>query len=226
VEKLLEKHLGQVGLAPTLFYPTGATRLRPQDVPGYQEPDAGAGEAESDAWAWFLKGENPPAYRRLHEGMAGLGPVISSAGGVDGVVGFSQGGCVAALLAAALESPRRAVPENGGPYDWGWVEALRAANGQRPLRFCVVYSGFSGVMPELEWLYEPKIRTPTLHFLGGLDTVVDEGRSRRLIDRCEDAVVVQHPGGHYVPVSREFVAPLVGFTRKHAGEPEAGSSTA
>lgn len=142
-------------------------------------------------------------------------------GGIDGVVGFSQGGAVAAMLAAALEflpgDARRAAAAGAGGDSTatpGWPSSLREANGGRPLKFAVVYSGFFAPQAELAWLYEPKVRTPTLHFIGSLDTVVDEGRSRGLVARCEDPLVVVHPGGHYVPVSKEWVNPLVGFVRR------------
>lgn len=187
-------------------------------------------------------------------------------GGVDGVVGFSQGGAVAAMLAAALEylpptsassasssssslppqsssqtqrqpppssSTTTTTTDSSDPNDW--LTYLRAANAHRPLRFAVIYSGF--YPPEtagLGWLiggagtdnstskkdpsaaaaHGPKVRTPTLHFIGSLDTVVEEGRSRGLVARCEDPLVVVHPGGHYVPVSKEWVNPLVGFVRR------------
>lgn len=127
-------------------------------------------------------------------------------GAVDGVVGFSQGGAVAGVLASALEGAREGEAE--------WAGVLREANGGRPLRFAVVYSGFFAVPEDLRWVYEPRVRTPTLHFIGSLDTVVDEGRGRGLVARCEDPVVVVHPGGHYVPVSKEWVTPLVGFVRR------------
>lgn len=130
---------------------------------------------------------------------------------VAGVIGFSQGGCMAAMLAAAMEQPLRPVP--AGP-EWEWVAAVRAANDNYPLKFAVVYSGFYAPPPELGWLYEPHVRTPTLQFIGSLDTVVDESRSRGLVARCEDPVVVVHPGGHHVPVSKEWAMPLVGFIRK------------
>jgi predicted esterase len=129
---------------------------------------------------------------------------------IAGVVGFSQGGSMAGMLAAAME-PGRAVPEG---KEWGWVEAVRKANKGRALGFAVVYSGFYAPPEELRWLYEPKVGTPTLHFIGSLDTVVDESRSRGLVARCEDPVVVVHPGGHHVPVSKEWVMPLVGFIKK------------
>jgi len=144
--------------------------------------------------------------------MTSLAAAIAAAGGVDGVVGFSQGGAMAALLASALETPARSPAASDG--DCSWLEAVRAANAGRPLRFAAVYSGFFAPPAELQWMYEPHIKTPTLHYLGSLDTVVEEQRSRALIAKCVDPIVVVHPGGHYVPVSKEWVLPLVGFIKK------------
>lgn len=153
-----------------------------------------------------------------------MASTIREAGGVDGVVGFSQGGALAAMLASALEHVadgegkekyRQPPSSSSSEEDEEWLRDLREANGQRPLKFAVVYSGFFA--PDaagLGWLYEPKVRTPTLQFVGSLDTVVAEDRSRGLVARCEDPVVVVHPGGHYVPVSKEWVNPLVGFVQK------------
>ncbi len=146
------------------------------------------------------------------------------------MLGFSQGGALAALVAAALEggassssSPPRA-PPGPGP-EWAWVAALRVANGGRPLRFAAVYSGFWGPPPDLGWLYDPPIRTPTLHFLGSLDTVVDEERSQALVERCVDPIVLVHPGGHYVPVSKDWVMPLSGFIKKCLEEESGGTGS-
>ncbi|KAK0612435.1 serine hydrolase-domain-containing protein [Bombardia bombarda] len=134
-------------------------------------------------------------------------------GTIDGVIGFSQGGAMAAMLAAAMETPASdsRVPP---PEHAGWFNAVREANGGKPLKFAVSYSGFYATPKDLEWLYEGKVRTPTLHYIGSLDTVVDESRSQGLVERCEEPVVVVHPGGHYVPVNREWVMPLVGFVRR------------
>lgn len=224
-----------------------------RDIPGYQQPPSGneadeaegEGEDTSDAWAWWRRDEATGQYRLVREGMTALAACVRDAGGVDGVVGFSQGGALAAMLASALEhvpttsSSPDDDDEKGGQKqhtmtrqrrpttapaaaqdqqqhdDDDWLQPLRDANGGRPLKFAVVYSGFFA--PDaagLSWLYEPKVRTPTLHFIGSLDTVVEEDRSRGLVARCEDPVVVVHPGGHYVPVSKEWVNPLVGFVRQ------------
>ncbi|CAI0650816.1 unnamed protein product, partial [Colletotrichum noveboracense] len=138
---------------------------------------------------------------------------------VDGVVGFSQGAAFAGLLTAMLETPYRDVPEEMRP----WVQELREANGGKPFKFAVMYCGFFAPPPELQWAYEPKIKTPTLHFLGSLDTVVEESRSQGLVERCEEPMVVVHPGGHYVPISKEWAMPLIGFIKKIADEEAAKS---
>ncbi|KAF3768860.1 FSH1-domain-containing protein [Cryphonectria parasitica EP155] len=215
LEKLLIKSLAPLKIRPTLLYPTGPNRLSPRDIPGYAPSEGGAAageETETDAWAWFRKDEATGSYRLLREGMDSVARAIREEGGgrVDGVVGFSQGGAVAAMLASALERQREATTAEAEE----WLAPLREANGGRPLKFAVVYSGFFAPPGDLAWLYEPRVRTPTLHYIGSLDTVVEEGRSRGLVARCEDPVVVVHPGGHYVPVSKEWVTPLVGFVRR------------
>ncbi|KAL2022956.1 hypothetical protein VTK56DRAFT_4171 [Thermocarpiscus australiensis] len=238
LEKLLAKALAPLGLVPALLYPTAPNRLSARDIPGYEprgdrggedgQAVVGTGdgeeEGETDSWAWFRRDEASGTYRLVEKGMARLAEVMAQAregdgdgddagGFVDGVIGFSQGGCMAAMLASAMEGGDGARAVAAKEHE-GWVRAVREANGGRPLKFAVVYSGFYAVPADLAWLYEPKVKTPTLHFLGSLDTVVEESRSRGLVERCEEPVVVVHPGGHYVPVSKEWVMPLAGFIRK------------
>lgn len=148
--------------------------------------------------------------------MATVASAIREAGGVDAICGFSQGGAVTGVVAAALE-PGRKAPE--GP-EGDWVRALREANGERALRFAVSYSGFYAPVERLAFCYEPEIKTPTLHYIGSLDTVVDESRSQALVDRCVEPLVIVHPGGHHVPVSKEWAMPLAGFIKQHASTPQ------
>lgn len=223
LEKLLAKLLAPASILPILFYPTGPNRLSPKDIPGFVPPadegDDGAAEGETDTWAWFRKDEHAGTYRFFDEGMATVATAIREAGGIDGVCGFSQGGMMAAVVAAAMETDRT-IPEGA---DADWARSLRDANGGKPLRFGISYSGFYGPVDRLAWCYEPKIKTPTLHVQGSLDTVVDESRSQALIDRSEDPMVVTHPGGHYVPISKEWSMPLAGFIKHHTDTaPQAG----
>ncbi|KAK3342059.1 serine hydrolase-domain-containing protein [Lasiosphaeria hispida] len=217
VEKLLAKTLAPLDLVPILLYPTGPSRLSPRDVPGFvpsSKDAASSADAETDAWAWFRWDDGRGTYNGLDDGMrtlaAAMAEVTAQGEVVDGVIGFSQGAAMASMLVAAMD-PDRTV---GAEEDEGWVRAVREANGGQPFKFAVLYSGFYALPERLQWVYQPKVRTPTLHFLGSLDTVVDESRTRGLVDRCQGPLVVVHPGGHYVPVNREWVMPLAGFVRK------------
>ncbi|PTB64738.1 alpha/beta-hydrolase [Trichoderma citrinoviride] len=235
LEKLLAKTLSPISLLPVLIYPTAPNRLLPSDYPGFSSSSSSAapqeggdsyspsstaandGEPLPDTWAWFRKDDANNTYRLFNEGMATTAQAIREAGGIDGVCGFSQGAAMASFVAAALE-PARAVPEDPSG---DWARELRDANGGRPVKFAVSWSGMTAAgVKELQWLYEPKIATPTLHYIGSLDVVVDESRSRALVEVCEDPVVIVHPGGHHVPVSKEWVMPLAGFIRNHVSSNE------
>ncbi|KFA64766.1 hypothetical protein S40285_01358 [Stachybotrys chlorohalonatus IBT 40285] len=213
LEKLLIKALAPSSILPALIYPTAPNRLLVSDLPGFEPPSEDQDEDDQpDTWAWFRKDEASGVYRLFDEGMATIAKAIREAGGVDGVCGFSQGGAVAGLVAAALEDHREP-PE--GPTGQ-WARDLREANNNRPVRFAVSYSGFFAPVESLRWCYDPVITTPTLHYIGSLDTVVDESRSQGLIDRCQKPTVLIHPGGHHVPVAKEWAMPLAGFVRDHA----------
>lgn len=216
LEKLLAKALAPISLLPVLVYPTGPNRLLPSDMPWYQPPegidDPNAEENLPDTWSWWRKDEATGEYLQFDKGMEAVATAITEAGGVDGICGFSQGGAVTCVVASALESGRK-VPE--GP-EGDWVRKLREANGGRAAKFAVSYSGFWATPDRLKYCFEPKIATPTLHYIGSLDVVVEESRSQGLAERCVDPIVVVHPGGHHVPVAKEWAMPLAGFIREHA----------
>lgn len=220
MEKMLAKLLTPISISPVLVYPTGPNRLKPQDIPGYSPPENGQeDDYEPDTWAWFRRDDASGTYRFVSEGMNTVADAIREAGGIDGVIGFSQGGCMAGMVTAALETDR-ALPD--GEHG-EWVRKLGEANAGQPVKFGVSYSGFKAVDVQLQFLYEPKISTPTLHMLGSLDTVVDESRSQALVEKSHDPQVIVHPGGHHVPVSKEWVMPIAGFVKKHCyDEPRPG----
>ncbi|CAI4211229.1 unnamed protein product [Parascedosporium putredinis] len=203
LEKLLAKSLAPLDASLTLHYPTAPMRLRPSDIPGFVPASdvqhTAPEDDELDSWAWFRRDAATPTLFGFDEGMRAVARAIADAGGVHGA------GPDARKPPAAAE---------------GWAAALREANAGRPLQFAVVYSGFFMPVDEVQWLYEPAIRTPTLHYIGGLDTVVEEARSRGLVERCVDPLEALHPGGHYVPITREWMMPITGFIRKFAEQLE------
>jgi len=167
--------------------------------------------------------------------LAHLGQLLaSSEGPFDGAIGFSQGACLTGLLCSVLERgrvdslKRRQAEASGsaGKGQDGWIDWSKADSEgllvkQPPLKFGVSYSGFAAAGPRYQGFYDPKIQTPMLHFIGSVDTVVEETRSLKLAGSCADHSggkadrVVYHPGGHFLPSSQKpYVAALVAFIRE------------
>jgi len=228
-----------------LVYPTAPIRLTPADesfLAGNTSKDGEGKDAkdgeeqEIDAWAWWRrKGTGEPyTYEGMEQGLERIASVLKEQGPFDGVVGFSQGGAAAAMVASLLEPGRRAAfeklyPEGGMRFPESFEEDTGYMEGtiHPPLKFAVSYSGFAarGKNP-YHAFYEPKIKTPMLHFLGTQDVVVEEARSLALVQACEhseEKYVVYHPGGHFLPSTQKAsVNALIGFIKEVLHEQQGG----
>ncbi|KAL2353757.1 serine hydrolase-domain-containing protein [Cryomyces antarcticus] len=249
LEKNLEKQFppapkyGHLPMYPggvQLSYPTAPIHLPAPDIPGFDVDGASATDKDdTDAWAWWRrKGDREPyRYEGMELGFEKIAQILREQGPFDGVVGFSQGAAASGMVASLLEPGRReafekAQSKGGMRYpesfeeDTGYVTDVI----HPPMKFAVSYSGFgASTNPLYQAFYEPKIATPMLHFIGSVDTVVEEARSLRLVDACacskeeRERRVVYHPGGHFLPSSqKQYVAALVGFIREAVGGNEAG----
>lgn len=235
--RALEKNLQKAFPAGITFsFPTAPIRLAHADIPfpTSNEAKENGEEEETDAWAWWRrKGDGEPyRYEGIELGLEKLASVLKEEGPFDGVIGFSQGGAMAAMLASLLEPDRRkafeALCKDGGmsypqsfEADTGYIEETI----HPPLKFAVSYSGFAARGVDLyRGFYEPKIKTPMLHFIGTLDTVVEEARSLALVEHCEESEgrVVYHPGGHFLTTQKTYVAALVGFIKEVLHKAEHG----
>lgn len=214
----------------TASYPTAPLRLRPSDIPGYEPSDSGMPDEDIEAYGWWRRSNsaNPPLYSGIEEGLAAVAKVLSDEGPFDGVIGFSQGAALAAMVAGLLEPGRKEVfaqfakDESEGATGMPFPSTFDENSGFQhpPLKFALCYSGFRAPGPRYRGFYEnPPIQTPVLHVLGSLDAVVEEGRSRALIDACagqpeKDGLVIWHPGGHFLPSQRPFLDAAVRFIRE------------
>ncbi|EEP75663.1 predicted protein [Uncinocarpus reesii 1704] len=104
---------------------------------------------------------------------------------------------------------------SGIPFPKSFAELDHA-----PFKFAICYSGFRAPGARYRAFYErPAISTPILHVLGSLDAIVDEGRSRFLIESCvgdpeKEGKVIWHPGGHFLPCQRPYLDGAVKFIRE------------
>lgn len=248
LHKTMQKMLPDVSIQ--FSYPTGPQRVQPADLPAFLRPDdppdgpslaeieAAKSDEESDMWGWWIrKGaeEATAVYMHMDEGFARIAEVLQNEGPFDGVIGFSQGGAMAAMIASLLEPGRKEQFENAARigqaknYPSSFVSSAKSTDHggliHPPMKFAVVYSGFAPSNRLYRVFYEPKITTPTLHFLGNLDTVVSEERSLRVYDACTEGRpgqigrrIVRHPGGHFLPSTQKpYVSALVEFIKDVMG---------
>ncbi|RDX53785.1 hypothetical protein OH76DRAFT_1479564 [Lentinus brumalis] len=106
----------------------------------------------------------------------------------DGILGFSQGAAMAALVAALLEKPNLYPPfliDGKPPHP--------------PVTFCVAAAGFRPMSPLFDSILLPTYSTPTLHILGRTDVIVVEERSKQLLEVSTNKRVEWHHGGHFIP---------------------------
>ena len=174
-----------------------------------------------EAFGWWQRREGAFVYSGIDQGLERVAEAIHSEGPFDGVIGFSQGGAVAAMVASLLEPGRRQIFEmncarNHQKYSYPTSFLDRNLEPIQPsLKFAIIYSGFAAPFELYSSFYEPKIRTPVLHVLGSLDTVVEEKRSRLLQDSCEKSEerIAIHPGGHFVPNQKIWLDTVIGFIK-------------
>ena len=172
----------------------------------YNAREAIDDQEELDAWGWWRKDYATGQYIEIEKGLDALASILESQGPFDGVIGFSQGAAAAGILASLLEPGRRGalarkkkeLAEAGVEGMDSLTSFLRRDVSQSsavptefedglihpPLSFVVAYSGFIAPHPKYSAFYDPPIGTPTLHFIGSLDSVVEEQRSLALVEAC------------------------------------------
>ena len=165
---------------------------------------------------WKLHEGKDGAWEGLDEGLSRIAETLRDHGPVDGVMGFSQGAAVSAITASMLE-PGRAEAfssiKDGIAFPQQFTESQHP-----PLQFAVCFSGLLAEHPSNAGFYEPKIKTPVLHVIGSMDTIVEESASMAVAERCEgEDLVVRHPGAHVVPTNERELAAVIQFIRKICG---------
>ena len=81
-------------------------KLSYSDIPGAATDLEGDDSPEAYGW-WRRKGEGEPyTYEGMDRGLATIAETMQRDGPFDGVIGFSQGGAAAGMVAALLEDGR------------------------------------------------------------------------------------------------------------------------
>ncbi|KAJ2158220.1 hypothetical protein GGF46_003932 [Coemansia sp. RSA 552] len=172
------------------------------------------------AW-WWARSDRTLEARGIDRSLAFVKKVLTEQGPFDGVLGFSQGATMAAIVTALLE----------GQCDQG---ALSLGDiDHPPFKFAVFAGAFKLDVPQFSHVYSQGIATPTMHMLGTYDTVVEPERSRALVNLCVAPEVFEFVGGHFLPhtpkcarAMRAFLARFIPEIAAKKAEIEAAADAA
>ncbi|XVF41750.1 hypothetical protein PTKIN_Ptkin01aG0305300 [Pterospermum kingtungense] len=155
------------------------------------------GKLESD-WKVANQPFDPLQYQGQTDGfaisLAYLKKVFSEQGPFDGILGFSQGAAMAALLCAQVAKLK----------------------GEIDFRFVILCSGFALQLADFG---QQPINLPSLHIFGsdpGKDRQITSHTSRYLASRFEDgcSVIIEHEFGHIIPTRPPYINDIKDFLRR------------
>ncbi|KAM4620108.1 esterase OVCA2 isoform 2-T2 [Polymixia lowei] len=116
----------------------------------------------------------------LDESVTAVREAVRDLGPFDGILGFSQGAALVAMLCSLQE-------QNLEP--------------EFKFRFAVLVAGFRSACEEHQTFYNAPLLIPSLHVFGLEDRVIPDKMSRDLLPTFQDPQVLTHPGGHFVPAA-------------------------
>lgn len=204
----LEERLHQTFPNTELVWPEGPLQLNPSDVPGCEYASSERQKLEGPelrAWFHLRYVQDPP--HGLFQSLDMLAEVLERDGPFDGVIAFSQGTILAAILASLLQGETRLEAfqrtVQTSPEIMPYPEAFMKLQ-HPPLKFGIMYAGRVGTTSYSDWLYEnPPIDTPFCHFVGRWDPMVDHEERDAVLTKLSsspDSRTIVHAGGHFVPV--------------------------
>ncbi|ODV61981.1 alpha/beta hydrolase [Ascoidea rubescens DSM 1968] len=173
-----------------MVYVDGSIKLSKTDFhfDSISKLDSTRGGEQINYYGWWTTHDDSISESQFHSNtIAYLQRVFKEQGPFDGVIGFSQGAAMAAIVASSISL-----------FDPSNV-----------LKFAIVFSGFPLKFENLQRKYLGKrITIPTLHIFGELDTVILNEASELLVTQfCKSntVTVYRHPGGHFVPNNKFIV---------------------
>lgn len=153
------------------------------------------------AYTWWNFTESKMEYTGTGESLAAVRKVFEEQGPFDGVLGFSQGAVMTAVL-CGLKNEN--LPENA------WAN----------FKFAILISGFKPRALELGHLFSKPIEVPTFHMIGQTDEMVAPARSMDLYGSFgPNSVLFTHGGAHYIVADQASKAALLSFLERFLPTP-------
>uniref|UniRef100_G3MTF0 Serine hydrolase domain-containing protein n=1 Tax=Amblyomma maculatum TaxID=34609 RepID=G3MTF0_AMBMU len=170
------------------------------DAPHLIENDVHSEEDSQGGRGWWISGsarDNGDTCREFEESVKAIEQAYKLEGPFDGILGFSQGACMAAMMLS--------------------LQCLKKV--ECSFKFGVLVSGFQSRTCPQDHLFarEGSIDVPTLHIIGDTDTIIPKERAIEILPFFVSPSVLYHPGGHYLPTSSECKKEYIDFFKKMTG---------
>lgn len=167
-----------------------------------QEPEKACG-GDEDQKGWWFSNVQARSFNAQEECESSLGleesvetvrTAVKELGPFDGILGFSQGAALVAMLCALQE--QKLEPDFN-------------------LRFAILVAGFCSACSQHQRFYEgPAITIPSLHVFGRDDRVIPEKMSQDLLPTFDGVQTLVHPGGHFIPAASSHRQTYQDFLKK------------
>ncbi|OUC48613.1 serine hydrolase [Trichinella nativa] len=149
------------------------------DAPHFSNHSDNDAEIEARSW-WFSQENNRFSSKDITDLCTGF----QESHNFDGILGFSQGACMASLICSLSIQ--------------GTILKI-VSEFQHRIRFAILISGFVSKSSGHIALQQQELNIPSLHIVGQADEIVPKEMSLALANRFVSPHVVEHDGGHYVP---------------------------
>lgn len=180
LRKLLKKHL-------ELIYINAPHPVITDNISQDQENSSSAGDDQRGWWFSDVQARSFDARQEcesslgLDESLKAVREAVKDLGPFDGILGFSQGAALVAMVCALQE------------------QKLEPAFS---FRFAILVAGFRSTCAQHQSFYEGlEVTLPSLHVFGQEDKVIPEQMSRELLPTFPGAHILTHPGGHFIPAA-------------------------
>jgi predicted esterase len=173
-----------------------------------EQAESGVTSSNTDKGWWFS--EKNSCYDALErtdcdlgfeQTLAYINSVFEEKGPFDGILGFSQGACLAGILCKIAETNKETATNGHNKY-----KSIK-------FKFAIIIAGFKSGQSGHDCYYDlsNKIPMPTMQIFGETDKVIPFEMSEELSKYFDEPLVVKHAAGHLVPVNAEAKNKFIEF---------------
>jgi len=145
-------------------------------------------------WCWYRADEQkPPIYHQIEIALGFISNYFMQHGPIDGVIGWSQGAVMTAILSALKDN-------SDYPFNFNWA---------------ILCGGFLPGDVRYRPLFEPPLKLSTLHVTGTKESDFMKQQATKMAAAFINAERLDTPCGHIMPVKYpEYMDKITGWVIK------------